>query len=234
MKNLMLKLTQVTAIVVLTACSNSSDANGAADSRKADNPKSATQVTVPAESTAPTEFTELTDTALPVPSGTYIMDKTHGSVTFSYLHKGLSHPVLRINDVEATLVLDAEHPENSKIDVTVQAANIDSGTAKFDVHLSSADFFNTAVHPTITFKSTNLTRQSATSGKMVGELTMMGVRKSISFDVELIGTAQGKKPSIGVEAKGTLLRSDFGLGKYVPHVGDEVSVMISAEFNKAD
>ena len=170
--------------------------------------------------------------ALDVPSGSYIMDKTHGYVTFSYLHKGLSNPVLRFNDVDATLVLDADAPENSEIDVKIQAANIDSGVAKFDAHLNSADFFNTAVNPTITFTSTSFTRDGAKSGKMVGDLTMMGVTKSISFDVTLVGTADGKNPSIGVEGRGYLSRSDFGLGKYVPTVGDKVSISISAEFNK--
>lgn len=172
--------------------------------------------------------------SLEVQSGTYVMDKTHGYVTFSYLHKGLSRPVLRFNDVDATLVLDAEHPENSQIDVTITAANIDSGVAKFDAHLKSADFFNTAENPKIIFKSTGFIRDSEAEGTMVGDLTMMGVTKPISFAVALIGTADGKKPSIGVEGQGSLLRSEFNLGKFVPYVGDEVSISISAEFNKAD
>jgi len=171
---------------------------------------------------------------LDVPSGTYVMDKTHGYVTFSYSHKGLSHPVLRFNGVDAALVLDAEHPENSQIDVTILAGNIDSGVAKFDEHLNSADFFDTAVNPKITFKSTSFKRASATSGKMVGDLTMMGVTQSVSFDVVLVGTADGKLPTIGVEGQASLLRSEFKLGKYVPYVGDKVSISISAEFNKVD
>ena len=177
---------------------------------------------------------EIVDKKLGIPSGNYVMDKTHGYVTFSYLHKGLSNPILRFNDVDASLVFDADKPENSSIDVTIMAANIDSGVAKFDDHLNSADFFNTAVNPTITFKSTSFTRDSATSGMMVGDLTMMGVTKSISFDVNLIGVADGDKPTIGVEGKTELLRSDYKLGKFVPYVGDKVSVSISAEFNKAD
>ncbi len=172
--------------------------------------------------------------ALAVPSGKYVMDKAHGYVTFSYSHKGLSNPVLRFNDVDATLVLDAENPENSQINVTIVTANIDSGVAKFDAHLNSADFFDTAENPKITFISTGFTRGTASSGKMVGDLTMMGVNKTISFDVTLVGTADGKQPTIGVEGKGELLRSEFNLGKFVPYVGDKVSISISAEFNKVD
>lgn len=171
---------------------------------------------------------------LGVPSGTYVMDKTHGYVTFSYSHKGLSHPVLRFNDVDATLVLDAAHPENSQIDVTILAANIDSGVAKLDTHLNSSDFFDTENNPKITFKTTNFKRGSEKSGMMTGDLTMMGVTKSVSFDVVLVGTAGGKRPTIGVEGQTSLLRSAFNLGKFVPYVGDEVSISISAEFNKVD
>ncbi len=205
------------AMLGITACSKASDA--------ADNPK---------PSPKPETVIAATYEALAIPSGTYIMDKTHGYVTFSYLHKGLSHPVLRFNDVDATMVLDADKPENSSIDVTIMASNIDSGVAKFDDHLNSADFFNTAVNPKITFKSTSFTRASATSGTMVGDLTMMGTTKPISFDVTLIGTADGKAPAIGVEGTGSLMRSDFALGKYVPHVGDKVSISISAEFYKSE
>ena len=215
MRKLIINTVLGTTLLGMAACSKTSDA---ANSPKIP-PKVETQ-------------TVETNEALGVPSGAYVMDKTHGYVTFSYLHKGLSNPVLRFNDVDANLVLDAGKPENSQIDVTIHAANIDSGVAKFDTHLNSVDFFNTAVNPTISFKSTSFTRAGDKTGKMVGDLTMMGVTKPISFDVVLIGTAGGKQPTIGVEGRGSLSRSDFGLGKYVPYVGDKVSISISAEFNK--
>lgn len=201
------------SLLGIVACSKPSNA--------ADGPKAETVKTTSYE-------------ALDIPSGTYVMDKAHGYVTFSYSHKGLSHPVLRFDDVDATMVLDADKPENSSVDVTIMADNIDSGVAKFDAHLKSPDFFNSAVNPKITFKSTSFTRASDKTGTMVGDITMMGVTKSINFDVSLVGTAAGDKPAIGVEGKTSLLRSDFGLDKYVPYVGDKVSISISAEFNKVD
>ncbi len=191
-------------------------------------------VSFAADGPKPTASEDQTYDSLDIPSGSYVMDKSHGYVTFSYSHKGLSNPVLRFNDVDATLVLDAENPENSQIDVTIMAANIDSGVAKFDTHLNGVDFFNTAENPKITFQSTSFSRESASSGTMSGDLTMMGVTKSVGFDVVLVGTADGKKPTIGVEGQAELLRSEFKLGKYVPYVGDKVSISISAEFNKVD
>lgn len=217
------------ALVGMTACSNNSDAQVKTAAQKIEDASHADHK----HDEAP-QSVEVVGKALGIPSGTYTMDKTHGSVTFSYLHKGLSRPVSRINNVEATLILDAENPEKSQIDVTIRAADIDTGTAKFDAHLMSADFFNAAAHPTITFKSTSFSRAGAKSGKMIGDLTMMGVTKSVSFDVNLVGVADGDKPTIGVEGKTDLLRSDFKLGKFVPYVGDKVSISISAEFNKVD
>lgn len=168
-----------------------------------------------------------------VPSGTYTMDKGHGYVTFSYLHQGLSHPQLRFRDIDSTLILDADHPENSQVSVSIKAGSIDSGVDKFDDHLNGADFFSTEANPEITFKSTSFTRDSATTGTMTGDLTMMGVTKPLTLDVKLVGTKDGDKPALGVDATGTLLRSDFALGKYVPYVGDEIELLISVEYHKA-
>ena len=125
-----------TAVFALTACSASEAKSGS--SAEASHPTHSHD--------AEQNITVPTHGSLAVPSGNYTMDKTHGYVTFSYLHKGLSHPQLRFNDVDATLVLDAKNPENSKISVTIQAANIDSGVAKFDDHLNSPDFFNSAAN----------------------------------------------------------------------------------------
>jgi len=204
-------------LIAFAGCSGKSDAQTAKDTAAADH--KAAPVAAP---------------ALDVPSGTYVMDKTHGYVTFSYLHKGLSHPQLRFNNVDATIELDAENPQESYVDVTIMAASIDSGVAKFDTHLNSPDFFNTAINPEITFESTAFTRVDATSGTMTGDLTMMGLSKPISFDVVLIGTNNGDDAAIGVEGRTKLMRSDWNLGKYVPYVGDEVSIVISAEFHKQE
>lgn len=199
------------ALLTVAGCSSKSEA-------QTQSPKTVSRVDVAA--------------ALGVPSGTYALDKTHGYVTFSYLHKGLSNPQLRFNDVDAMIELDAQAPENSQVNVTIKAASIDSGVAKFDDHLNSPDFFNSAANPEISFTSTSFVRADVSSGTMTGDLTMMGMTKAVVFDVVLIGVKEGKDPAIGVEGRTKLLRSDWNLGKYVPYVGDEVSIVISAEFHK--
>jgi len=170
-----------------------------------------------------------------VPSGSYTMDKTHGYVTFSYSHFGLSNPQLRFRDIDAVLTLNSDIPENSVLSVEIDATSIDSGVDIFDEHLNSPDWFDTAKHGKITFKSTGFTRLGTTTGTMSGDLTIMGITKPLTLDVILLAAKPHpfkKVPAIGIEARGQLKRSDFGLGKYAPGVTDEVDLLISAEFHK--
>ena len=170
-----------------------------------------------------------------IPSGKYDIDKTHGYVTFSYSHFGLSNPQLRFRDVDASIDLNAENLEDSNVSVLIKSASIDSGVDVFDEHLNSDGWFNTEAHPEITFKSTSFTRDTQTTGKMTGDLTIMGNTHPVTLDVKLLAAMihpRAKKPVIGLEGRGTLKRSDFGLGKYAPSVSDEVDLLISAEFFK--
>ena len=171
-----------------------------------------------------------------VAAGEYVMDKGHGYVTFSYSHLGFSNPQLRYRDIDANLQLDPANLEASTLSVTIAADSIDTGVDIFDDHLNSADWFNTAEFPEITFTSTSFDQTADGAGHVVGDLTIMGTTKEVVLDVELL--AAGKHPlngkdTVGIDATATVLRSDFGLGNYAPNVSDEVEIVISAEFNKA-
>lgn len=172
---------------------------------------------------------------LPIPSGTYVMDKTHGYVTFSYSHFKLSNPILAFRDVDAQVKLDAKSPEKSKVNVLIKAESIDSGVDKFDTHLRGDDFFNTLKFKDITYTSTSLVRTGEKTGTLTGNLTLKGITKPVTLNVRLL--AARKHPlkgvyAFGIEAHGTLLRKDFALGKYAPSVSNEVKLHISAEFHK--
>lgn len=172
-----------------------------------------------------------------VVSGTYSMDPTHGYVTFSYNHLGFSNPQLRFRTVDAKLTLDAENPAASSVDVVIDATSIDSGVDVFDEHLNSTDWLDTATFPEITFASTGLTQIDETTGTLTGDLTMKGITKSVTLDVTLIGAGMhpiAQKDTVGIEARGTVLRSDFGVAAYAPAVSDEVHILISGEFNKTE
>ena len=167
-------------------------------------------------------------------SGTYETDAGHRYITFSYVHQGYSKPFLRWRDWDATLEWNAEDPSASSVTATIDATSIDSGVDIFDEHLQAEQFFDTANHPEITFKSTSLEVTGENTGKMTGDLTVKGNTKPVTLDVTLNRSANNgdKGYKIGFSASGTVKRTDFGVGAYVPHVGDEVSVIIEAEFEK--
>jgi len=171
---------------------------------------------------------------LGVPSGMYKVDNSHGYIAFQYTHMGYSHPILRFNVFDATIDLNADHPDQSKLDVTVDATSIDSGTDVFNEHLNSDRFFDTAKFHDITFKATSIKTTGAMTGTVTGDLTIKGVTKPVTLNVTLNKSGihpMAKDPAMGFSATGTLKRSDWGLGAYVPNVSDEVHLMIEAEFH---
>jgi len=169
--------------------------------------------------------------------GVYKSEATHAYITFQYLHQGYARPTLRWNDFEATVNLDPSSPNDSTLNVTIDAASIDSGVEKFDQHLVSADFFDVANHPSITFSSTSLNQLRTGYGKLAGELTMKGITKPITLDVTLNKVGENfrsKKPMLGISATTKLKRSEWDLGQYTPVVGDDVDISIEVEFVKEE
>lgn len=174
-----------------------------------------------------------------VSAGTYKMDVTHGYVTFSYSHFGLSNPQISFKTVDANIMLDPADPTASAVNVTIAADSIDSDVDVFNGHLNSENWFNTAEYPEITFVSTGLTQNEddGDKGTLTGDLTIKGITKPVTLDVTLLAAMEhplSKKDTLGIQATGSVLRSDFDLGAYAPAVSDEVTITISGEFNKLE
>ncbi|WOI53094.1 YceI family protein [Parvularcula sp. LCG005] len=172
-----------------------------------------------------------------IASGTYEIDKSHGYVNFTYNHMGLSNPILSFTDVDATVQLVADDPTKSTLMVDIDPSSVSTGVEVFNGHLTGEDWLNVAEYDDITFKSTSLTMTDAENGTLTGDLTLKGVTKPVTLDVTLNGAKKHPMKNIdafGITATGTIMRSEFGLGAYVPAVSDEVELMISAEFLKAE
>jgi polyisoprenoid-binding protein YceI len=166
----------------------------------------------------------------------YTIDSSHTQVHASYLHAGFSNIAIRFNAVEGSFLFDAAKPANSSLDIKVPMNSLDTGIEKFDQHLWSADFFDAAKFPEATFKSTKVTDAGKGKLKLLGNLTIHGVTKPVTFDVTVNGIAPHpmmKSPSAGFDASAKIKRSDFGVGKYVPMVGDEVTLRITMEASEA-
>ena len=170
-----------------------------------------------------------------VPSGTYGLDKGHAYITFSYSHLGFSTPHVGFNEFDVVLELDADNPEKSRLNVTIDAASIDSRVDVFDDHLRGADYFDTEKHPQITFRATRIEMTSDLEAKVTGDLTIKGITQPLTLEATLNKAANHpmlKVPTLGISARGSLQRSAFDLGKYAPAVGDNIDIYITVELPK--
>ncbi len=168
------------------------------------------------------------------PSGEYVIEKGHAYINASYLHQGFSRPILRWLGWDSTLNWNAEDPTQSSVIVTMDAASVDSGIAKFDEHLKAADFFDVENFPTITFQSIKLEKRDGLTGQMTGDLTIKGITKPVYLNVVFNKGALDfwDNTRLGFSAKGQIMRSDWGLGKYSPATSDLVDLVIEVEYIK--
>ena len=170
-----------------------------------------------------------------VPSGTYELENTHGYITFSYSHLGFSTPHVGFNSFDVSLEANSEDPTQSQVSVTIDAASIDSRVAEFDEHLVGPDYFDVANHPDITFTSTGMVATGENTFDVTGDLTVKGVTKPVTLAATINKAADHPMrgvPTIGLSATGTVSRTELGLGKFVPAVGDEVTLFITVELIK--
>lgn len=162
----------------------------------------------------------------------YKMDPNHTDVTASWNHFGFSNPIAHFGQVDGTIVHDADNVGQSSVNVTIPLAGLNSHVSAFDEHLRSADFFDAAKYPAITFKSTKV--EAAGDGKLrvFGDLTIKETTKPVVLDVTInkIGEQpMAKKLAAGFDATTTIKRTDFGVGLYAPNVSDEVTIRITTE-----
>ena len=162
------------------------------------------------------------------------IDTSHSELTFRVRHL-VSRVRGRFNQFGGTIVADPANLAGGSVNVTVQTASIDTNNERRDTHLRSADFFDAATHPTITFRSTRV-EVSGNELKVHGNLTMRGVTKPVVLEGQMleVGGAPGRR-RIGFEATTTVNRMDYGVawnraaegGGVV--LGDEVQISIAVE-----
>lgn len=163
---------------------------------------------------------------------TYKLDPAHTDVIATWSHFGFSNPSAHFGDADGSLTYDAANVSKSSVEVTLPLSGLEAFTAKFNTHLNSADFFDSAKFPTATFKSTKVESAGKDKLKVTGNLTIKGITKPVVLDVTLNKAADHpmkKTPSIGFDATATVKRSDFGVGNYAPAVSDEVKLHITTE-----
>ena len=182
-----------------------------------------TAVTAASQSTKPTRWQ---------------IDPAHSAAHFSVRHLMISNVRGEFTKLSGSALIDPADPSKSSVEITIEAASINTREPQRDEHLRSVDFFDVANHPTLTFRSTQVTALGADNFKLTGDLTIRGVTKKVTFDVE------GPTPAVkdpwgniraGIAASAKINRKDFGVafnalteaGGVV--VGDEVKITVEAE-----
>ena len=204
----------------------------AACDKPADTSAPAAATASPAAAAAPAPAPAAEAAPIQVASGTYKLDPNHTLVLVQWNHLGFSNPSANFGNVDGTLVYDAADVSKSSVEVTLPLSGLSSFADGFDEHLKSADFFDAAQFPTVTFKSTSVQSAGVNKLTVAGDLTVKGVTKPVTLDVTVNGAGEHpmrKVPAVGFDATATLKRSDFGMGAFVPNVSDEVKVRITTE-----
>ncbi|MFT6408686.1 MAG: polyisoprenoid-binding protein YceI [Arenicella sp.] len=177
-----------------------------------------------------------------LPSGTYSLDLSHASVIWKVSHFGFSTYVGRFNDFSADIELNAESFEKSRVAVDIKVDSLDTDypyPEKEDFNkVLSEDWFKSADYPSITFTATSVSPLEGSSFTIDGDLTLMGQTHSVSLEATLNGATPShpfaKVPLIGFSATTSIDRTVWGLSKYAPSIGAQVSIEIEGEFlNKA-
>lgn len=166
-----------------------------------------------------------------VAADSYTIDPRHTFPSFELSHQGFSIQRGRFNRTAGKMTLDTAAKSGS-IDVTIDATSIDTGLDELEKHLRGEDFFDAAKYPTLAYKSTTLKFDGDKVTGANGELTLHGVTKPVSLNIDHWRCAPNpmhKKQTCGANATATIKRSDFGVSKYVPMVGDEVRIAIQVE-----
>jgi polyisoprenoid-binding protein YceI len=166
---------------------------------------------------------------------TWKNDKAHSQLKFDITHLGISTVSGAFTDFDATITAAKPDFSDAVFTLTAKTASINTGVEKRNDHLKSADFFDAAANPELSFKSTGVKKNGVDKYTVTGDLTMHGVTKPVTLDLAYRGTitnSMSKKPVAGFRATGTVKRADFGIGpKFAPPMlSEEVTIVADGEF----
>ena len=175
-----------------------------------------------------------------MPSGGYKVDLSHASIVWKVSHLGLSKYVARFTEFDAAIDFNSSDIEKSQVTASINPMSIQTAypnAAEKDfnnVLATEKGWFNAENFTAIDFVSTSIDMTTLETAVMKGNLTFLGVTKEVVLDVVFNGAMTKQpfsgKPTMGFSATTSIVRSEFGMSKYVPSIGDKVDIMIEGEF----
>lgn len=177
---------------------------------------------------------------MPLAAGaaTYQLDNDHSSIQFKVSHLAVSSVTGRFNKIKGSAIIQGDDLATRKVEVTIDAASVDTGHQKRDEHIRAADFLEVAKYPTITFVSRKFVKGDSGKMKVIGALTLHGVTREITVDLEAM-TPEIKDPwgnfRRGTTGTAKIDRRDFGItwSKVMDYglvVGNEISIDVEIEW----
>jgi polyisoprenoid-binding protein YceI len=165
------------------------------------------------------------------------VDKAHAKLSFTVTHLGISDVSGLFKTFDVNVTTSKDDFSDAVFELSADVASIDTEVDMRDNHLKSADFFDVATYPKLTFKSTSIKPSGKNRYQLTGDLTLHGITKPVSLNVLYRGTVENpmsKKPTTGFQVLGTIKRSDFGIGEKfpAPMISDEVQIKADGEFTK--
>ncbi|OWS71345.1 hypothetical protein CBI30_07880 [Polynucleobacter aenigmaticus] len=164
----------------------------------------------------------------------YVTDPEHTFVSFSYKHLAYSIQTSRFDRVNGTITLN-DQMDGGTIEIATETGSVSTGSDTFNKLLRSEDYFNSEKFPVAKFTSDKVIFNNQAITSLSGELTIKGITKPINIEVSNFACSRNfitLKYMCGANASAKLSRSEFNLGKYVPFVGDEISLNIVIEASK--
>ncbi len=155
----------------------------------------------------------MTTQTLATLTGNYVIDGAHSRIGFVARHAMVTKVRGQFNAFDGKAYLDFENPANSRADVQIEVASIDTRNAQRDEHLRTNDFFDAPTYPRITFRSTGVRKVDDDTYQVIGDLTIKNVTKSVAVDFEFTGVAKDPfgNTRIGFEGRTTINRTEFGV-----------------------
>ena len=164
-------------------------------------------------------------------SETYVTDPNHTFARFSYSNLGYSTQLSRFDKVSGTITLDTVAHTGSA-DITIDPRSVSTGSDHLNEHLQEADFFDTEKFPTAHFQGNHMKFNGTIPTEIDGDLTIKGITHPVALSItsfKCMPHPMLHKDACGADATTVVKRSDYNMSKYVPYVGDEVTITVSVE-----
>lgn len=177
----------------------------------------------------PLSFAAPAQIKAPAPAGgAWKIDTVHSTVLFKIKHAGASWTFGRFDEFSGEVTYDEAKPENCKVNCEIKVASVDTNNKKRDSDISGPDFLSVKEFPTMTFASTKVEKQGDKLA-ITGDLTLRGVKKSLTFTAEKVGSSTMMGARTGFLAQTTIKRSDFGMKGMLEAIGDDVELTLAIE-----